>query len=57
MLTEAERGARWRARARALASSRGLGGRVSLLPSLAHTGNFAPAQDDETRQAGLSIAG
>ena len=54
MLTEAERGARWRARARAVAASRGLGGRtVTHLPSLAHTGNFAPAQDDETRQAGL----
>ena len=50
ILSEAEREERWRRRAGLLRTSRGLAGRATTqLPLLAHRGNFAPPQDDETR--------
>ena len=50
VLSEEEREARWRLRAASVRSNRGLGGRVvTHLPRLAHRGNFAPPQDDETK--------
>ena len=50
VLSEEEREARWRLRATSVKSNRGLGGRVvTHLPRLAHRGNFAPPQDDETK--------
>ena len=49
VLSEAEREERWNRRAALLRSSRGLTGLTSHLPLLAHRGNFAPPQDDETR--------
>ena len=52
VLTEEEREARRRLRAASVKSNRGLGGRVvTHLPRLAHRGNFAPPQDDETKYA------
>ena len=50
VLSQDEREARWRLRAASVRSNRGLGGRVvTHLPRLAHRGNFAPPQDDETK--------
>ena len=50
ILSEEARDERWRRRAALLRSSRGLTGRATThLPLLAHRGNFAPPQDDETR--------
>ena len=50
ILSEAERDGRWSRRAAQLRSSRGLSGAATTdLPLLAHRGNFAPPQDDETR--------
>merc|ERR1719397_1389312 len=44
---------RWRLRATSVREHRGLGGRpVTHLPMLAHRGNFAPSQDDETKFSG-----
>jgi len=57
ILSEEARDMRWRARAQMLKSNKGLGGRVvSHIPYLAHRGNFAPPQDDQTRyNKGISI--
>lgn len=50
VLSEEEREDRWRQRAVFIKEHRGLGGRqFDHLPKLAHRGNFAPAQDDETK--------
>ena len=50
ILTEEDRDGRWRRRAAVLRNSRGLTGTATTqLPLLAHRGNFAPPQDDETR--------
>ena len=50
ILSEAEREARWSRRAAVVRSSRGLTGTATThLPLLAHRGNFAPPQDDDTR--------
>jgi len=50
ILSEEERELRWKERALMVSQNRGLGGRVvKHLPSLAHRGNFAPPQDDETK--------
>ena len=50
ILSEEERDDRWRRRAAVLRNSRGLTGLANThLPLLAHRGNFAPPQDDETR--------
>ena len=52
ILSEEERESRWKDRAMMVTQNRGLGGRVvKHLPSLAHRGNFAPPQDDQTRWA------
>jgi len=53
ILSEEEREERWRQRAASVVEHRGLGGRpVTHLPMLAHRGNFAPTQDDETKFSG-----
>ena len=50
ILSEEDREIRWKERANMVRQNRGLGGRVvKHLPSLAHKGNFAPPQDDETK--------
>jgi len=50
ILSEEDRDMRWKTRAAMIKTNRGLGGRVvSHLPYLAHRGNFAPPQDDETK--------